>query len=851
MTMITPSYLGETIEYSSLHACRSTLEDPISMLDAQAGRIEEAGNILVDTNADQATRAGQLAQALGTLAERAGPTSAALNRAAQTVADGVKPKTAARAFLTELPAFLQQEGLKIPNAATPAYDVDTPQGRAEQTQDLEAEFMAAQPGLFGAPPIRDSSPASILADIPGALQTGSIDAKRFSSAPTTEQLDEIIERGNAYNNAETDQLFGEDAPVVKKLMKRDPKNKLDDLVDEKYGRDSPQADFLFGTNGAHIINDESLRELRDTISNVEAEVDAAAQGDATKLPRELSWLARKLPDIAKDANAHSEPERIAVLGLARALEDMQAKGIDPQPVLRAMVAYTGAQVHGDAEDTHLLLEKIAPYVKQFAGPAQAEPSMPFTSSENKLSLRQVSEPNVNPVTGREERTLNIDDEYGRDHGVVNVSYDPGTKNIEIVSMEARNLENGLSRENATALLSNLQTVYPDADTVSGLRITGTRTETRTGTKIPLPGRPNRASAQIATPLVTGDPIVDHVTADPYVASAIADPVINRKNDVPYGAGPNKANDRVVNVDRHIPKTDTIGGVKYEPARAVAVHEQVEKHVLDQLTAAGVPENEAYEVAHFVFAEPAERAWIEANVGPKAWDKYQAHWDKWLKPIDHENPKNPPPDLYEKPYPHDDDHLAPEDRGSDKTFEETGHRNLPELRATAERVLGDRALQSATAEGRIGDLESTVRGVAHEAAVAAAASPDALDRQIGQILEREVAPLIDEAFPPAAETGPEGTQQTLMPGVAPVTGADRARLGAAAPLRGGNAAPPEGGLFDEVGRAQTDMFDELARAERELDDLIPTEDGLISSHDLQTKVPLETMLAKLVSDCGRA
>ena len=33
MTMITPSYLGETIEYSSLHACRSTLEDPtVAML---------------------------------------------------------------------------------------------------------------------------------------------------------------------------------------------------------------------------------------------------------------------------------------------------------------------------------------------------------------------------------------------------------------------------------------------------------------------------------------------------------------------------------------------------------------------------------------------------------------------------------------------------------------------------------------------------------------------------------------------------------------------------------------------------------------------------------------------------
>ena len=39
MTMITPSYLGETIEYSSLHACRSTLEDPTStsMLNLMLG----------------------------------------------------------------------------------------------------------------------------------------------------------------------------------------------------------------------------------------------------------------------------------------------------------------------------------------------------------------------------------------------------------------------------------------------------------------------------------------------------------------------------------------------------------------------------------------------------------------------------------------------------------------------------------------------------------------------------------------------------------------------------------------------------------------------------------------------
>ena len=36
MTMITPSYLGETIEYSSLHACRSTLEDPTTRANAEA-----------------------------------------------------------------------------------------------------------------------------------------------------------------------------------------------------------------------------------------------------------------------------------------------------------------------------------------------------------------------------------------------------------------------------------------------------------------------------------------------------------------------------------------------------------------------------------------------------------------------------------------------------------------------------------------------------------------------------------------------------------------------------------------------------------------------------------------------
>ena len=40
MTMITPSYLGETIEYSSLHACRSTLEDPTHMHACHSSRFQ-------------------------------------------------------------------------------------------------------------------------------------------------------------------------------------------------------------------------------------------------------------------------------------------------------------------------------------------------------------------------------------------------------------------------------------------------------------------------------------------------------------------------------------------------------------------------------------------------------------------------------------------------------------------------------------------------------------------------------------------------------------------------------------------------------------------------------------------
>ena len=346
----------------------------------------------------------------------------------------------------------------------------------------------------------------------------------------------------------------------------------------------------------------------------------------------------------------------------------------------------------------------------------------------------------------------------------------------------------------------------------------------------------RAVGASGVPL-TGDPLVDRVVADPYVASAIRNPIVNRWNDVPYGAGPNKNLDRVVNIDRHVPVTDKIGAVTYDPARAVAVHEFSEQHALNELTKAGVPADHAYEIAHFVVAEPAERAWVEANIGPKAWETYQAHWAKWLAPIEHEDPRNPPPNLYQKPYPHDDDHLAPEDRGSDKAFEETGYRNLPELRAEAERALGPAEIPSASQVGQaIGEAAAQSGVEVNGDAVAAA------QREVESVTG-PIAPAL-EALASQVELTPLG-EQVLIPGVQAVTDAMRAAVGAAAPMRGGNAEPPEGGLFDETARAQRtlfqddsgDLFDgeEVAQRQAALFASTPTEDGPMTREQITAAV----------------
>ncbi len=56
-----------------------------------------------------------------------------------------------------------------------------------------------------------------------------------------------------------------------------------------------------------------------------------------------------------------------------------------------------------------------------------------------------------------------------------------------------------------------------------------------------------------------------------------------------------------------------------------------------------------------------------------------------------------------------------------------------------------------------------------------------------------------------DAGPDGTRQTLIEGVNPVSNRDRMELESAKPMRGGNAELPAGGLFDDDARNQKDMF----------------------------------------------
>lgn len=87
---------------------------------------------------------------------------------------------------------------------------------------------------------------------------------------------------------------------------------------------------------------------------------------------------------------------------------------------------------------------------------------------------------------------------------------------------------------------------------------------------------------------------------------------------------------------------------------------------------------------------------------------------------------------------------------------------------------------------------------------------ALERGPGITTAGEAAPAPGAGHPELElaqrhEPGAEGKPQGLLPGVEPVTDAERAQLAANKPLEGGTAPPPAGGLFDEAARDQKEFW----------------------------------------------
>jgi hypothetical protein len=124
--------------------------------------------------------------------------------------------------------------------------------------------------------------------------------------------------------------------------------------------------------------------------------------------------------------------------------------------------------------------------------------------------------------------------------------------------------------------------------------------------------------------------------------------INRSYDVPYLAGSSN-DDKTVYIDRRVPKRIAVkraNGKGYEsidPAEFLAEHEREEHKAMR----AGKP----YEKAHVENGTAAERAKVKAH--GLDWDHYEEVMDGLLSHIEHEHPKRPPPDLYKKPYPHNE------------------------------------------------------------------------------------------------------------------------------------------------------------------------------------------------------
>ena len=234
-TEVTRSLLPQKISvFSNVVRLLKTDAKIFAMLDENAAAIEEAGNELVDTNADRALRSEQLAAILLKLAEREGPVRAALNKAAarvQEAGDEKQQRAAvgkeARAFIRDIDALIKSTGIKMSSLAPRAdIDLDTPKGRAQQTAELMQKADEWKPPPIPIPP--PPSPNRLVLSTGAKLWSGS--GREMSPVPKIDTLNErktkaSLERIDAWLMKEAlAESVNEDKDFVKQLVSTlDPK----------------------------------------------------------------------------------------------------------------------------------------------------------------------------------------------------------------------------------------------------------------------------------------------------------------------------------------------------------------------------------------------------------------------------------------------------------------------------------------------------------------------------------------------------------------------------------------------------------------------------------------------------
>lgn len=137
------------------------------------------------------------------------------------------------------------------------------------------------------------------------------------------------------------------------------------------------------------------------------------------------------------------------------------------------------------------------------------------------------------------------------------------------------------------------------------------------------------------------PKIQQILSLPPVQRAINAPrAIIRTYDVPYLAGSSNQGG-VTYIDRRVPKELSINGKDCDPAKYLNIHEQTE-HALMQIGGF------AYHDAHAIATEKEKEAVLDDGLD---WNEYEKIMDGYVDETEHEDPENPPPDLYLKPYPH--------------------------------------------------------------------------------------------------------------------------------------------------------------------------------------------------------